>query len=416
MPVSRVNEKRQVKSGRVELENGQWINVADRELLATTPFHERRVVIKSPQLVLNSDLPLSERRDDITENNNATITQQDGEYRLRATADANSEAILRTRQRGNYLTGSVMDPGMGIRVPSQPTGDAYVRWGYKDDNDGIFYHYDATGIYVVIHRAGTEVVKVEQANWNKDNLNGNNGSDNPSGASLDLSDGLLFQFPFTYYGYGGIQWEIGVETRFGDYELISVHQVKMRGSASMEEPNLPLTVEVNSGTSSQQLDVFVGGRQISPLGTNDNTARSVGAYRLNVGSIGTSFRPMVSFRHKTGYEQVLIRLSGLTIIPDADMIVEVQRNGSLTSPNFTTPGNHTAAEIATEWDIAATATYTNGETLYEDFVAGGNKGIIASADLPRRPISELDTVTLALRRVSGTNGTASALFRINEDW
>lgn len=407
---------RQVRSGRVELETGKWINMADRELLRTTPFHESRIVQKNPQLVLNSDLPLSERRDDITETNGGTVTKHGGEYRLRATSTTDSKAMIRSRQRGNYLTGSVMDPGLGLRVPVQPTGDAYVEWGYKDDDNGIYLRYDSSGIHARVMSGGTVVESTEQANWNRDNLLGTNTNANPSGGTLDLSDGNIFQFPFVYYGYGGIQWEIGVETRFQDYELVSVHEVKMKGDVSIEEPNLPLTVEVDSGTSGQQLDVFLGGRQISPLGTNDNTARSVGGYRLGVGSIGTSFIPMVSFRHKTGFKNILVRLSGLSIIPDVDMIVEIHRNGTLTSPSYVTPGNHTAAEIATEWDLSATSTYTPGETIYEDFVAGGNKGIVSGADLPRRPISELDTITLALRRVSGSNGTASALFRITEDW
>lgn len=414
---SNVNEKRAIFSGRVELENGKWINTADRLVLGTTPFHESRVVSKDPQLVLNSDIPISERRDDITENNNATITQESGEYRMRATADTNSEAILRTRQRGNYLSGSVMDPGIGVRIPEQPTGDAFVRWGYYDTSDGIYFEYDATGVYVVLKTGGSESVRVEQANWNKDILDGNNGNDNPSGGTLDLSSGNIFQFPFVYYGYGGIQWETGVQTRFGDYEMVSVHEEKMIGAASIEEPNLPLSVEVNSGTSGAQLDCFVGGRQISPLGTNDNTARSVGADRLNVGSIGTSFVPLVSFKHKTSFVQVIIRLAGVTILPDSnDFIMEIHRNATLNGESFGTPGNHVAGEIASQWDTSATSTYTPGETMFEDLIAGGNKGALSSRELPPRPISELDTITLAVRTVSASNASVSAMLRISEDW
>ena len=59
--------------------------------------------MKRPQLVLNADLPISERRDLLTQDNGATVTKQDAEYRLRATSATNSLAKLATRQRGEYI-------------------------------------------------------------------------------------------------------------------------------------------------------------------------------------------------------------------------------------------------------------------------------------------------------------------------
>jgi len=384
----------------------------------TTQFYQSKIAQKNPQLVLNSDLPLSERRDDITEENNATITKVTGEYRLRATSDTDSRALLRTRQRGNYLSGSVLEVGLGVRIPTQPTGDAIIRWGYFDDNDGIYYKYDSDGVCLKVRKGGSDVLEVRQKDWNLDTLDGSGpNQSNPSGSNLNLADGAIFQIPFAYYGYGAIDWEVGISDFDNDYFVRSVHQENMQGT-TIDEPNLPLAIEVDSGTSGQQLDCFVGGRQISPLGSSDNLFRTTEGTRLSRAITDTAFRPVISFRHKTGFENIFVRLGAIDFISDSDGIFELQRNATLSGDSFTYTGNQTEAEKAVEIDVSAGNTYTNGEAIYRGTFEGGtgSKITAGTADLPQRPISELDTIALAAKTLTGSGTLEATILKIQEDW
>lgn len=397
----------QKKTGRLMKENGDAINIADLMYSNVSPLNEIKIAQKTQQIIYNSNVPLSERRDEITETNNATITKvASSEYRVRATADSGSLGKLQTKQRGNYLPGNVQEAGLGIRIPTQPTGDAYIKWGYFKDDTGIYCLYDATGLYFVVEDSGTERLKVEKNDFNQSTLN-----------DLDLSDGNVFQFPFVYYGYGPAYLEVGIKSQTdgqNSYDLEVAHSFNLNGSTTISEPNLPLTVEVSSGTSGVQLDAFVGGRQITTYGKLEATRRLVGDYRT-LGSIDTTFLPLVSFRHKTGFENISLRLQKLEVIGDASLVYRIIRNGTLTDASFGTAQGYTSSEIATEWDIAATA-ISGGDLIKQGLISGTGKDSLTVNSMPDRILNEGEIYTVAIARVSGTNATATAFFEISEGW
>lgn len=379
-----------------------------------TLFHERKVAEKTQQFILNSSLPLSNQRDVQTTTNSGSITKVDAEYRVRADATANSTARLQSKRRGNYISGNVAEAGIGIRVPTQPTGDAFVRWGYYKELPsgltGIYFEYDKDGLKVVLADKGTVIHSRYQQRWNLEELDDNNNL-----GDLDLSGGHLFQINFAYYGYASIGWEIGIGHNEDSFNTVLVHLFKRDEATSLSEPNLPLTVEADSGTSGQQLDVYVGGRQFSTFGKELPSSRTVGAYRLEQGSIGTTFLPTISFKHKTGFKNIIILFNGISFLSDADLIWRITKNATLTGATFSSPNGYTASEVATEWDVAATAT-TGGEVIDSGFAGGGNKDELTSKTLPNKTIAEDDTYTLEIRRISGTNATVTTHLSIEEQW
>jgi hypothetical protein len=397
----------QKQSGRIMKENGDAINIADYLYSIVTPLGALITTEKIQQVSYNSNVPLSERRDAITETNSGTVTAEaTSEYLLRATSASGSFARLQTKQRGQYVPGNVHEAGLGVRIPLQPTGDAYIKWGYYKDDTGIYCLYDATGFYFVLESDGVELLKVERSNFNQNTLN-----------DLDLSDGNVFQFPFVYYGYGPALLEVGIKSSldgFNSYSLEIAHSFNYNGSTTISEPNLPLTVESSSGTSGVQLDCYVGGRQISTYGKEAGTRRLVSSYRT-LSSIGTTFLPTISFIHKTGFDNISLQFQAIEVISDADLFYTISRAPILTGASYGVAINHDVNEVATEWDVAATA-ISGGDVVKQGLISGNNKNTLTTKELPHRLLNENAIYTLSLRRISGTNGTATAMFEISEGW
>lgn len=387
-------------------------DVSDSTVWGTTVFNERKIAEKSQQFILNSNLPLSAQRDAIIVSNNGVVTQQDAEYRVRATVDANSVAILESQQRGNYISGNENEAGIGVRIPTLPTGDAYIRFGYYKKESGVvtglYFEVTEEGVFAVIEDEGVSK-RVLQKDWNINTLLGDNG------ATYDPTDGHVYQIRYVYYGYGSVTFEIGQDYNGNRYNMIPVHLDRIKFATSLSEPNLPLTVEVNSGTSGVQLDAFVGGRQFSTFGKNNPVERQVGAYRVELSGIGTTFVPMISFKEKVGRKSILTRLSSIAMLSDADLIYELRWNATLTGASFGAPNNYSAAECATEWDISATA-LSGGIPRKSGLILGAVRNALTRLDLPARKIYEEDTVTLCVRRVAGINATATAHFEVLEAW
>lgn len=379
-----------------------------------TAFNERKIAEKTQQFILNANIPLSDQRDNITTANNASVTKVGSEYRLRATTDANSKAILESRTRGNYISGNEAEVGLGIRVPEQPTGDAVIKWGYFDDVSGsitgVYVRYDVNGLAFVVENEGTILYESFQKEWNTYNF-----YDASDGNLLDPSEGLVYQIRFVYYGYGAITLEIGDRKTNDRYNVIPVDLTKISGQTSISEPNLPLTVLIDSGTTGVQLDAFVGGRQFSTFGKEKPLSRFVGDYRLELANVNTTFLPLVSFRERSGYENILVQLNRLTIFSSADLIYQIRVNGTLTGASFGNPDNFGTNEVATEWDTSATA-ITGGVTVKAGLIDGSNQSTVDRDNLPKRTIFEGDTYTLCVRRVSGTNATVTAFFEVEEFW
>lgn len=416
MALSKKIENYGLHSGRYMRENGKYVNIADMLLANSTQFNEQKTAHRWPQLTLNSDIPISSQRDIQTVANGGTIAKVGAEYRVRATTTANSSAILETEQVGNYIAGVILEPGMGIRVPTQPTGDAFIRWGYYDDEAGLYIEYNSTGLHAKVRSNGAEVVSVSQADWSEDNLSGSKLNNNASEVEINPADGHMWQFPFIYYGYGALEWAVSTLDNQGIFRMYEINLTKRTGSVSLSRPNLPLKVEVNSGTTGVQLDCFIGGRQISSWGRSDSQGRDVGAFRIGVGSIGTSFRPLISFREKTNFARIVSNFSTINLITDSDLIWEIHRNSTLDGAVFGTPSNYDANEIATEWDTSATATYTPGQTIAGGLALGGSRGSFLRDELPNRRITSNNLYTLAVRTTGATNGTVTSYLEIFEEW
>lgn len=385
------------QSGRVEREDGTYLNWADYMSANTTDLNQRITVEPTTQFAYKSVFPISGQRDDIIETNNGTVTQQAGsEYRVRATTDAGSIAQLQTKQNGDYIPGNIFVAGLAVRIPQQPTGNGKVEWGYFNSANGHFLRYDASGLRYVVRKASSDTVV--------DTLD------------HDPSGGYIYWFPMMYYGYAWSAVAWGHKDSKGEYRMREKARYYPDGKTMFNQSNIPVTIRVES--DGQQLDAFVGGRHMSVEGKNDRIFRTVSEIRKEQGSIdSTNYYPLVSVQSESSLKQVYVELGGITIISDADLEVAIFRNGTLTGASFGTPGDYAADEVATQWDNSATA-ISGGEQIFGEILQSGTgaQRSFRSVDLPDKPIVDGDTWSFCVRRISGTGATATLIARVRENW
>ena len=382
-----------------------------------TLFNELIVAERTPQIDLNSRFGLSVLRDTQTVANSGAIANSNGEHNLSTGVTTASTAQLTSVARGRYYPGTSALAGIGVRAPGSYTGTAYAEWGYFDANDGFGWGVDATGTYLFYTRGGAQT-KVYSGSWSIDVMDGTG----PSGQTLTLSDGNIFQISFSWYGYGQIEWYVVLTDATGKQVPCLVHRYAPTGTNSVQNPNLPINAYVDNGNTTTDYDLYVGGRQFSIKGRYIPAVRRTHERRLQRASVGTTFVPLITFRRKSGFEGFPVRFHQADLISNQDLVWEVRVNGSLTGASFGTPTNVSATETSLESDIAATA-ITGGELVEAGLLTtgggggggpGGARGGF-SLDTFVIDLPNTDEITLCVRTVTGT-ATVDAVMGMEEEW
>lgn len=300
-----------------------------------------RTAERSPIVELQSVYGLSDLRDLVEITGSGTVTNTTVEYQVSTTTGATDSATLDSVERGRYMPGFAGQAGIGVRIPSPPTQNQVFRWGMVDDENGAFFGQSvADGIFVAIRRAGVEII-IPQTAWNIDSLDGTG----PSGVTLDLPFGNIFQVIFTWFGYGVIEFNIVVQnpTTLAQ-EVVTVNRFRPANETSFADPNSPLRAQIDNDGTATAADLFVGGRQYSIIGKFNPEFR-ITSDRRNV-VVGTAGIPVISFQRKAIFptgsarpNSVSINLEGLDIVTDDDVYFQIIDGGTLDTSftNFQQP-------------------------------------------------------------------------------
>lgn len=387
----------------------------------SSQFNELMVAQRTPVIELKSVYGLSDLRDIVETTDSGTVTNDTVEYQLSVTTGANDTATLDSAERGRYMPGYAGQAGIGVRIPEPAATDQVFRWGLFDDENGAFYGQNVTdGIFVAIRRSGTDTI-ITQTSWNVDPLDGSG----PSGLTLDLSLGNIFQINFTWYGYGIIEFNIVIQNPSNlAQEVITVHRYRPANETSFADPNLPLRAQiVNSGVTAAR-NIFVGGRQYSIIGKFDPTFRITSERRtVSVNATGV---PVVSFQRKAVFpagsarpNSVSVTLEGIDIVTNSDVFFQVILGGTLDTafvnfPTATTdiPVNETALMVN-----STATTITGGEVVFQGVASGasGSSRELATANLLDFELPDDQTVSLVIGSFGGS-ASVSAVFRVTEEW
>jgi len=385
----------------------------DRSFDAMTSFDELSVAGIETKINLKSVYPISALRDRITTANGGSVTKGNGVFQIATSADANSEVLFESVERGRYVAGLDAVAGIGMSLPSRPTGNQEVEWGYTDFQNGFVVGEDVTGIYMAVYSGGTRSDKVYQSDWNIDTLEA-------GPFTLDPAELNIYRFAFRWYGRGPVTLELAAEE--GDISRkMRVHQFRATpGELITQDPNQPISVRVRNNGTEAALQVDCAGRNFGVRGVNSAESRQSGAIREAV-TVGTSgFTPLVSARHKNGdYNSISTILGGMEIITDNDIEYRIVVQSTLTGASWVDPSfSDTGQESAMEYDISATS-FTGGLSFTRPFLAvgsTGNKTSLSVADIPTLELpSDLQAITLCARALT-TSATVTAVMSIMEEW
>ncbi|MDT0160737.1 MULTISPECIES: hypothetical protein [Bacillaceae] len=385
-------------------------------------FNELRVASKFPVVELTSVYGLSDLRDVVTTAGGGTVTNDGTEYLISTGVGGTDTAILESALRGRYQPGYAGEAGVGVRLPVNPTGTQVARWGLFDSENGAFFGTTSSTIFAAIRRGGVDTV-IPQASWNVDPLDGSG----PSGATLSLSEGNIYQIVFTWYGYGVVEFRVVIPNPLTlAQEVVTVHRYVPSGQTSFIDPNLPLRGEVDNAGTASSLTLFMGGRQYTIIGKFNPVFRITSEVR-SVSGVGATLRPVISFRRKAEFpagsgrpNSVNVLLQGVNIVSSLDIAFQVLVGGTVdgTFVNFPTATTNIPDDETSLLVNNNSTTFTGGEVVYQGVSSGGSSisRVTAQAELLDFQLPDDEIVTLAVANLEGGTATVNATFLVLESW
>jgi len=314
-------------------------------------------------------------------------------------------------------------PGKGLLVlatfvmDSSQSLNLTQRVGYYNDSNGVFFQrVDGTYSFVLrsssIPTPGTpsDVRTVNQSSWNGDKLDGTGAS----GLTLDPSKAQILWMDFEWLGVGNVRCGFIIN---GEY--IVCHTFENANditSVYMTTAILPVRYEINTTTSAVAASMKAICCSVVSEGGFEQTSIDHVARRTTIlGTIGTTFLPLVSIRLASGRTGAVVLPNRVQVLPTTSQNYEVVliKNPTLTGATWaaTVPSDSNV-----EFDVAATAT-TGGTIVQSDYLASNTAGGTGSTSFANAYNFDLqlgasiagvsDIYTVAVRTVSGaTTGDA----------
>jgi hypothetical protein len=383
------------------------------DLYGVTRFGEQLTALRNSQMNHKPTWGISTLRyATTTTGTGAALSETNGEFRLQSGTANSTIASIQTNQRGQYQAGAMGQAGVGIRIPTAPTSTAFCEWGYTDFTNGFYYGVDGTGKYVAYVTGGV-VVKVYQAAWNIDKLDGTGAS----GYTLNLADGNVSQVDFTWYGYGDIEFNyLLLDSLTNKIVKTTCHRFKITGSASIIDPNQPLAFRVGNGASTTtNVSMYVGGHQFSVVDGNSVPQARLGSDIVSsyATALNVLWQPILAFRKKATFNgrtnSVRVRLNGFAVSANADLEVRYSVGGTTSNLTWATPTDRTATETAVEVKLTTTGTpltvSVTGEVLDYAFVSANGTGAAEAGAVKfdtELAIGANQEIILWVRRLSAT--------------
>lgn len=255
------------------------------------------------------------------------------------------------------------------------TADVRKRIGLFDDENGFFFEQISSTMKIVrrTKTSGSIVDNaVNQADWNLDNLDGDNDALNPSGITLDETKDNLYVIDFQWLGAGRIRFGFD----FGG-QITYVHEIKFANTEAVPftvTGDLPFRAEIFNTAIAAGTTTFdftcvgiasEGG--FNPLGIPG----SIQSIVLRNVTTANDPLPIISIRPRTTlnaitYRGVIIPKSVDIMSEDTTVRWELILNGSLTGASF---ADVDTTNSGVQVDVAATV-ITGGLIVDSGFVTG----------------------------------------------
>lgn len=285
--------------------------------------------------------------------------------RLTVTGTSGSSAKLRTNTFFRYQAGKELVVKQTIYHNDLGQTNQVRRWGFFDDNDGLFWELSGTA-FRAVRRTSTSGAPVDnvvaQSSWNGDKFNGTG----TSGITLDLTKGNIYEIHIDWLGVG--------EARFfiNGYLVHTFRNPNTIVGPYIKTAQLPLSCEIsNTSTSTTSNFTFICA-SILVQGGSEPEGTSFAAFNSTVKTATVTETPILSIRPKATYNSitnraVLFPFRAAISTEGSRIAYRIIMNATLTGAAFTSVD---AASTA-EFDVTATA-FTGGQTLLIGFLGGTN--------------------------------------------
>jgi len=318
-----------------------------------------------------------------------------------------------------------------LRKSGTASGTSYAGIGYYDDESGLFFRYNSSGV-AVVERSSVSGSRVDtavlQANWNLDKLDGTG----QSGLTIDWTKEQIFVIDFQWLGVGRVRF--GVALRGMVNYVHEVYNANTTTSVYMRTACLPPRYEVfNEGGVGANISVEAVCTSVESEGgvhEDEYYAFVYSAYLTPV-SLDTTMRPYITRRIRDVFNGLTCRghahLNSFDILVGTNNIYwEVRYNATVTIGGVTTTTNVDATNSISEYDTytGAANTITGGVVVANGFGvpgAGSNKGLLGIQNLGSRPLlgrtyaGVRDSYTLCARSLSGA-ATMSVAVQLQEQY
>jgi len=310
-------------------------------------------------------------------------------------------------------------PGKGLLVlatfvmDSSQSLNLTQRVGYYNDQNGVFFQrVDGTYSFVLrsyVTGSVSDARTVNQSSWNGDKLDGTGAS----GYTLDPTKAQILWMDFEWLGVGSVRCGFIIN---GEY--IVCHTFTNANEITnvyMTTAILPVRYEIVTSSALAASMKSICCSVVSEGGFEQTSIDHVARRTTVLGTIGTTFLPLVSIRLASGRTGAVVIPNRVQVLPTTSQNYEVAliKNPTLTGATW---ASTVPSDSNVEFDVAATAT-TGGTIVQTDYVtstgSGGTSGTSFAAaynfdlQLGASIAGTSDIYTVAIRTVSGaTTGDA----------
>jgi len=312
-------------------------------------------------------------------------------------------------------------PGKGLLVlatfqmDNGTSANLNQKVGYFNTENGVFFQRTGgTNSFVLRSYTGgsaDDSRAATQANWNGDKLDGTGAS----GLTLDLTHPQILWMDFEWLGVGSVRCGFIINGQYIVCHTFNTANV-YGTTVYMTTAILPVRYEITTTTSAVAATLTQICCSVVSEGGFEQTSIDHVARRTTIlGTISTTFLPLVSIRLASGRTGAVVLPNRIQVLPTTSQNYEVAlvKNTTLTGATWaaTVP-----SDSSVDYDVAATA-MTGGTIVQTDFVTATGSGGISQTSLPNDYNWDLqlgtsiagvsDVYTVAIRTVSGaTTGDA----------
>jgi hypothetical protein len=287
--------------------------------------------------------------------------------------------------------------------------------GYFNTQNGVFFRRTA-GVNAFVMRSNTSGTPTDarfanQADWNGDKLDGTGAS----GYTLDLTHPQILWMDFEWLGVGSVRCGFIIDGQYvvcHTFDTANVYGTTVYMTTAI----LPVRYEITTTTAAVAATLTQICCSVVSEGGFEQTSIDHVARRTTVlGTIGTTFLPLVSIRLASGRTGAVVLPNRIQALPTTSQNYEVAlfKNPTLTGATW---ASTVPSDSNVEFDVAATA-MTGGTIVQSNYLASNTAGGTGGTSFDNAYNFDLqlgaslagvsDVYTVGIRTVSGaTTGDA----------